>query len=143
MKTILVLAALSICTTGHAAITASMDGGTSYIHLGRVSAQECRAVLASPVSASLKFAFDRRILVPDASLCHDGIQLDLVSEEAVVTATKDGVTTWPLAKDQCAVVATGVLKKQGTVRINEKPVTSPALVDAACSKSSNAVTAPL
>ena len=95
---LLSLTTLALCPAAHAAITTSVDGGTSYIHLGTLSAKECNAVLESPVSASQQFAFDGRIQAPDTSLCHDGIKVALVRREAVVRTTKDGVTTWPLGK---------------------------------------------
>jgi hypothetical protein len=139
-KLLAVLAALGACATAHAAITTSIEGGTSYIHLGRLSANECRAILASPVSASHHFAFDGHILTPDASLCHAGVRLDLVSEEPVITTTKTGVTTWPLARSQCLALASDVLKRHGVVEVNHQVLTDAAHVDAACVASANAVT---
>lgn len=140
---LLLLTMLAFFQAAHAAITTSIDGGTSYIHLGTLTAKECKAVLESPVSASQQFAFDGRILVPDASICHDGIKLAFVRKEAVVRTTKDGVTTWPLGKKDCTKVATRMLETHRPVQVNGTNVTSPELVEATCSKLSNAVTVPL
>lgn len=50
------LGLMVVSASSQAAITTSIDGGTSYIHPGRVTAAECKALLASP-AASLRWPY--------------------------------------------------------------------------------------
>ncbi|MGS1024372.1 hypothetical protein [Burkholderia glumae] len=45
--------ALMFSAAAQATISASLDGGTSYIHLGRLAAAECKALIGSPVMAGM------------------------------------------------------------------------------------------
>ncbi len=71
-KVLCAIAMLAAGASANAAITTSIDGGTSYIHLGKLSAKECAAFLASPASASFKVALDGKIMRPDDGKCMMG-----------------------------------------------------------------------
>jgi hypothetical protein len=140
------LTALTLATSAHAAtVKATIDGGTSYVNLGTLSSQECIDFMKSPAVIARgrsSVAVDGKIGAPDASLCHAHVRVALVSTEPVVSTTSTGVTTWPLAKDQCESMAKGLLA-DGPIRVNDSPVLEPEQVTQACNKRSNSVTKPL
>lgn len=57
-KVLFAMTALTVVLTANASVTTSIDGGTSFIHLGKLSAKECDAFVGSPASAGLLLAFD-------------------------------------------------------------------------------------
>jgi hypothetical protein len=141
-KVLCAIAMLAAGASANAAITTSIDGGTSYIHLGKLSAKECAAFLASPASASFKVALDGKIMRPDDGKCHDGIKVDIVAEDPVIRTTDTAITTWPLAKDRCKETAAGLLKTQPLLAVNGQPVANTPQAMEACSKSSNSISVP-
>ncbi|WP_157128669.1 hypothetical protein [Cupriavidus sp. USMAA2-4] len=141
-KTLVVAASLSACLSAHATVSASTEGGTSYVHLGKLSTVECKALVSSPVVAGIKVAVDGRIMSADDVMCREGAKIDLVSDMPVVKISPTGVTSWPLAKSKCVAMAVKLLAK-GPIRVNGAAVTQVDQVEPACSKSSNSVTAPI
>jgi hypothetical protein len=141
-KTLFVAVALAFNVSAHATVTASTYGGASFLHLGKLSRAACQAVMESPVTASLNVVVDGDEMPTGDVTCHDGIKVDLMTTQPVVKTTPTDITTWPLAKSDCMVLATKQLEK-GAIRINGVSVTKTDQVEHACSKSSNAVTVPL
>ncbi|PNE59908.1 hypothetical protein A8H39_01815 [Paraburkholderia fungorum] len=141
-KVLFVIGMLAACAPTYASITTSIDGGTSYIHLGKVSTTECKAFLASPASALFKVALDGKIKSANEGKCHDGIQVDIVDQDPAVRTTDTSITTWPLAKDQCQETAAGLLKTRPVIAVNGQPVANTPQATAACSKSSNSISVP-
>jgi hypothetical protein len=139
-------AALTLSCSAHAAtVSASIDGGTSYVRLGVLSVRECVQFMKSPaviVRGKNSVAVDGMIGAPDPSLCHAHAHVALVSTEPLVSTTPTGITTWPLSTDGCKVVANRLLAG-GPVQINDVRVSDSAEVARACSKRSNSVTKPL
>lgn len=141
-KVICAMAALAMGVTANAAITTSIDGGTSYIHLGRLSAKECKGFVDSPASAGLLLAFDGHARAKGEDVCHDGVRLDILTRDPVIRTTDSEITTWPLAKDRCKETVTGLLKAHQLIVVNDEPVANTPQAQAACSKSSNVVSVP-
>jgi hypothetical protein len=71
-KTILAVAALMVYVTARATVTTSVDGGTSYVHLGTLSVGACKSLVASPVVAGIKIAIDGHVMSADDAVCHAG-----------------------------------------------------------------------
>ncbi|MGF6440423.1 hypothetical protein [Paraburkholderia youngii] len=140
-KLICCVVTMASCVAAHAAVTASISEGTSYLHLGTLSKPACVAVMESPVTAGVKVAVDGNIGPADSALCHDRVKVDLVETDPVVKVTKDGITTWPLAKGECVETSSDLLPK-GRVLVNGKPVERSTDMTAACSGKSNSVTVP-
>lgn len=148
MKKLAFAAALLLISSATFAgsVTASIVDGTSYVHLGRFNAGDCRDLMSSPVIVSrgdLKVAVDGHAGEPNAALCHDGVRVDLVTDQPVVTTTAAGITTWPMSRERCAAVAKGLLDKGRDLKVNDKPVSDAVGIERACSKSNNAVTVAL
>lgn len=141
-KMLFAMAALTVVLTANASVTTSIDGGTSFIHLGKISAKECGAFVGSPASAGLLLAFDGHIVQKGESLCHEGVRLDIVTLDPLIKATSNAITTWPLSKERCKETATGLLKTNPLIAVNDEPVANTPQAVAACSKSSNAVSVP-
>lgn len=141
-RTLFVAAMLSICFAAHAAVSASIKGGTSYVYLGVLSAAECKALINSPVIAGMQIAVDGHVTAADDVTCRSGAKIDLVSTHAVVKVTPTGITTWLLAKSECVGTAVGLLEK-GAIRINGGNVAKADEIEPACSQSSNSITVPL
>lgn len=141
-KTLLVAVALAFNVSAHATVTASTYGGTSYLHLGKLSKGACQAVMESPVTASVNVVVDGYEKPTGDVTCHDGIKVDFMTTQPVVKTTPTDTTTWPLAKSDCMALATKQLEK-GMIRVNGVSVTKTDQIERACSKSSNAVTGPL
>jgi hypothetical protein len=141
-NTLIVAAAVTVCLSAHAAVSASTEGGTSFVHLGKLSSAECKALVNSPVVAGMKIAVDDRVMLADDAACREGARIDLVSTEPVVKTTPTGITTWPLAKSECVSTAVKLLEKS-SLRVNGAAVTRADQIEPACSKSSNSVTVPM
>ncbi len=141
-KVALAASILTMCLTAHAKVTTSIDGGTSYVHLGTFSKVSCQALIASPVLAKVQVAVDGHVMPTGDVTCRDGVKVDLVTREPVMKTTPTGITTWPLAKSDCVVLAMKQLEK-GRVRINGAEVSRTDQIEHACSKSSNSVSVPL
>lgn len=141
-KVLFAIGMLVACASASASITTSIDGGTSYIHLGKMSAKECTDFLASPASASLKVALDGKIRSPGDGKCHDGIKVDIVATDPVTKVTATEITTWPLAKEDCMKLAVSQVTKGTTIRVNGTSVSKNDAIASACSKSSNAISVP-
>jgi hypothetical protein len=69
-------------------------------------------------------------------------KINLVTTEPIVKTTPTDLTTWPLARSECIVLADNQLVK-GAIRINGAVVAKADQIAPACSKSSNSVTVPL
>lgn len=135
-------AALMTCLTAHATVTTSIDGGTSYIHLGTFSKASCQALMASPVLARVQVAVDGHVTPTGDVTCREGVKVDLVSTEPVMKTTPTEITTWPLAKSDCMVLVMKQLEK-GRVRVNGVAVSKADQIEHACSKPSNSVSVQL
>lgn len=141
-KVAFAVTALMTCLAAHAKVTTSIDGGTSYIHLGAFSKASCQALMASPVLAKVQVAVDGHVMPTGDVTCRDGVKVDLVATEPVMKTTPTEITTWPLAKSDCMVLAMKQLEK-GPVRINGAAVSKTDQIEHACSKASNSVSVPL
>lgn len=141
-QTLSAMAALMVATAASAAVTASIDGGTSYIHLGKLHARECAAFVGSPASAGLLLAFDGHILAKGENACHEGVRLDIVTRNPVVSTSDGAITTWPLSKDDCREAVAKLMKAPALIAVNGHPVANTPDGQAACSRASNSISVP-